>query len=107
MAKFDPRRPDFAPYGLTCERWTPAAMVRPDRHNEVEINLLAKGSLTYLLGGRKETVAAGRLTAFWAAIPHQVIAAIVLMAAVAMVQRAQASVEELAPARAGDILPNE
>ena len=75
MAKFDPRRPDFAPYGLTCERWAPAAMARPDRHNEVEINLLAKGSLTYLLGGRKETVAAGRLTAFWAAIPHQVIAA--------------------------------
>jgi AraC-like DNA-binding protein len=75
MARFDPKRPDFAPYGLTCERWTPAAMPRPDRHNEVEINLLAEGSLTYLLAGRKETVAAGRLTAFWAAIPHQVIAA--------------------------------
>lgn len=75
MVRFDPKRPDFAPYGLTCERWTPAAMPRPDRHNEVEINLLAEGSLAYLLGGRKETVAAGRLTAFWAAIPHQVIAA--------------------------------
>jgi AraC-like DNA-binding protein len=49
-------------------------MPRPDRHNEIEINLLSKGSLTYLLGGRKETVAAGRLTAFWAAIPHQIIA---------------------------------
>jgi AraC family transcriptional regulator, melibiose operon regulatory protein len=49
-------------------------MPRPDRHNEIELNLLSAGSLTYLLGGRKETVAAGRLTVFWAAIPHQIIA---------------------------------
>ncbi|MFL6540791.1 MAG: DMT family transporter [Chthoniobacterales bacterium] len=39
--------------------------------------------------------------------PHQVIAAIVLMAAVAMVQRAQAGVEEVAVSPAGHILPNE
>lgn len=74
MPQFNPSRPDFAPYGLTCQWWTPTRMPRPDRHNEIEINLLAKGSLTYLLGGRKETVEAGRLTAFWAAIPHQIIA---------------------------------
>jgi AraC-like DNA-binding protein len=48
-------------------------MRRPDRHNEVEINLLESGSLTYLLGGRKVTIEAGRLVLFWAAIPHQII----------------------------------
>ncbi|HSV16515.1 MAG TPA: helix-turn-helix domain-containing protein [Tepidisphaeraceae bacterium] len=73
MARFDPTRPDFTPYGLTVERWTPTLMQRPDRHNEVEINLLAHGSLTYLLGGRKVTVQCGRITVFWAAIPHQII----------------------------------
>ena len=70
---FDQSRPDFTPYGFTCEQWTPARMARPDRHNEVEINLLERGSLTYLVGGQKVRVPAGRLAIFWAAIPHQII----------------------------------
>jgi len=48
-------------------------MRRPDHHNEVELNFLESGSVTYLLGGNKTTVAAGKLSVFWAAIPHQVI----------------------------------
>ncbi len=48
-------------------------MRRPDRHNEIELNYLESGSLTYLLGGRKVTIEAGRLSVFWAAIPHQII----------------------------------
>lgn len=74
MARFDQTRPDFAPYGLTCVRWTPGLMPRPDRHNEIELNLLESGSITYLLGGRKVVVQSGRLAVFWAAIPHQIIA---------------------------------
>ena len=70
---FDPRRPDFAPYGLTCERWTPSLMRRPDRHNEIELNLLESGSITYLSGGRKVKIDSHRLAVFWAAIPHQII----------------------------------
>jgi AraC-like DNA-binding protein len=70
---FDQRRRDFTPYGFTCERWMPARMPRPDRHNEIEINLLTAGALTYLVGGRKVRVPAGRLAIFWAAIPHQII----------------------------------
>lgn len=73
MVSFDPTRPDFAPYGFTCVRWNPSPMRRPDRHNEVEINFLETGWLTYLLGGRKVRVEANRLTAFWAAIPHQIL----------------------------------
>ena len=73
MVSFDPSRPDFAPYGFTCVRWNPAPMRRPDRHNEVELNFLGSGWLTYLLGGRKVRVEANRLNAFWAAIPHQII----------------------------------
>jgi len=70
---FDPRRPDFAPYGFTCEIWRPARMQRADRHNEIELNFIQAGSLIYLLGGRKVIVPAGKLTIFWAAYPHQII----------------------------------
>lgn len=48
-------------------------MRRPDHHNEVELNLLHSGWVTYLFGGRKVRIEAGRLSAFWAAIPHQII----------------------------------
>jgi len=70
---FDPSRPDFAPYGLTCVHWRPSPMRRPDHHNEVELNFLESGSVTYLLGGTKTVVQAGKLSVFWAAIPHQII----------------------------------
>lgn len=73
MVQFDPDRPDFMPYGLTCVRWTPSPMRRPDHHTEVELNLLETGWVTYLLGGRKVRIEAGHLSAFWAAIPHQII----------------------------------
>ena len=73
MVSFDPSRPKFAPYGFTCEIWTPVPMKRADRHNEIELNLLRQGSLTYLLAGNTVTIPARRLAVFWAAIPHQII----------------------------------
>ena len=73
MVSFDPTRPDFAPYGLTCVRWSPSPMRRPDHHNEVELNFLGSGWVIYLLGGRKVRLEAGRLNVFWAAIPHQIL----------------------------------
>jgi AraC family transcriptional regulator, melibiose operon regulatory protein len=73
VVSFDSSRPEFMPYGFTCELWTPVPMQRADRHNEIELNLLKYGSLTYLLGGNTVTIPAGRLAIFWAAIPHQII----------------------------------
>jgi len=73
MVRFDPSRPDFSPYGFSCVRWTPTAMSRSDRHNEIEINLLEGGTLVYLMGGQRVVVPAGRLAAFWAGVPHQII----------------------------------
>lgn len=72
--RFDHSRPYFKPYGFTCELWKAAPMRRPDRHNEIELNLLKNGSLTYLLGGERITIPQGSLGVFWAAIPHQLIA---------------------------------
>jgi AraC-like DNA-binding protein len=48
-------------------------MPRPDRHNEIEINLLTGGSLTYLINDSKVTVPSKRLAIFWALIPHQIV----------------------------------
>lgn len=70
---FDPNRRDFEPYGLTCVHWRPSRMRRPDHHNEVELNFLESGTVTYLLGGRKVVITAAHLSVFWAAIPHQII----------------------------------
>lgn len=49
-------------------------MSRADRHNEIEINLMKNGSLSYLFGGKRVTIPRGGLAVFWAAIPHQIIA---------------------------------
>jgi AraC-like DNA-binding protein len=49
-------------------------MQRPDRHDEIEINFLDRGTLTYLIGGERVTVQPRRVTAFWAAVPHQIVA---------------------------------
>jgi AraC family transcriptional regulator, melibiose operon regulatory protein len=73
MAKFENDRPNFTSYGLTCVRWNPSPMQRPDHHNEIQLNMLRRGRVTYMIGARKIKVQTGRLTAFWAAIPHQII----------------------------------
>lgn len=73
LSTFDERRPELMSYGLTCVRWRPGVMRRPDRHNELELNLLRSGTLTYLLRGRRVTVEPGCLTVFWALEPHQIV----------------------------------
>ncbi|MCB1098283.1 MAG: helix-turn-helix domain-containing protein [Verrucomicrobiae bacterium] len=73
IKSFDASRSEFQPYGFTCETWVPKRMQRPDRHDEVELNLLNSGSITYLIGGDTVTVPARHLAVFWAATPHQII----------------------------------
>jgi AraC family transcriptional regulator, melibiose operon regulatory protein len=73
MAKFETDRPHFTSYGLSCVRWNPSPMQLPDHHNEIQLNILRRGRVTYMIGGQKIKVKAGHLTAFWAAIPHQII----------------------------------
>jgi len=73
MPQFDTERPHFTSYGLSCVRWIPSPMPSPDHHNEVQLNILRRGRVTYMIGGLKLRVKPGHLTAFWAAIPHQII----------------------------------
>lgn len=73
MPRLDSAPADFTSYGLSCVRWNPSPMRRPDHHNEIQLNMLCRGRVTYLIGSRKVHVPAGQLTAFWAAMPHQIV----------------------------------
>src|SRR5579875_1625884 len=64
---------DMAVYGFANARYYPALMQRPHRHNEVEMNFIEQGAITYLFGGARVTVNAGQIALFWATIPHQLI----------------------------------
>ncbi|MEZ0492004.1 helix-turn-helix domain-containing protein [Kineococcus sp. TBRC 1896] len=41
------------------------------RHDDVEVNVAVRGSLEYLIGGRRTTVPEGHTALFWAAVPHR------------------------------------
>jgi AraC family transcriptional regulator, melibiose operon regulatory protein len=66
---------DSASSGLTCSRQTALPTKCATFHTHVEINLIKKGSVTYLYGGSEIRAGAGRLVTFWAAIPHQIVGA--------------------------------
>jgi AraC-like DNA-binding protein len=52
----------------------PGVMGQAHQHQELEMNFVTRGTVTYLVGGEICRVSAGRLTLLWAAAPHQVIA---------------------------------
>lgn len=70
---FNPSRQEFAPYGLTCERWRPQPLPRFDRHNEVEINYFPYGGASYLISNKIVEISARRLVVFWALAPHKTL----------------------------------
>jgi AraC-like DNA-binding protein len=74
LKRFDESREDLKPYGLSCELWQPNLMRRADRHNEIEINYLPNGSITYLIHDQKIKIEKGNILVFWALLPHQIVA---------------------------------
>lgn len=59
----------------SCNRRTSESAEYVTRHAHIELNLIKKGSVTYLYGGVETQVGVGRLVTFWSAIPHQIIEA--------------------------------
>ncbi|WP_165864387.1 helix-turn-helix domain-containing protein [Capsulimonas corticalis] len=59
--------------GLTVIDGRPSVMPTYHRHQEIELNFLPQGSMTYLFAGVQRTVPTGRLAVFWAAFPHRLI----------------------------------
>jgi AraC-like DNA-binding protein len=62
---------DEAP-GFRVWRGQPLRSMPPHWHDQVEINYAVGGSLTYLLAGSVVRVPPGRLSLFWAGVPHSV-----------------------------------
>jgi AraC-like DNA-binding protein len=78
-ARIRPRRGpdsqwDEPSYGLAGDRFTMRDRWGNHTHPDLELNLLLAGDVSYLHGGRRHTIAAGRLTALWAGLPHGVAA---------------------------------
>ncbi len=48
-------------------------MAQAHQHDEIEINLLSRGSLTYLRAGELRTLRAGLAAVFWGASPHRLL----------------------------------
>lgn len=63
------------PDGFLTEMHIAAPMDEAHWHDHVELNLLTRGAMTYLINGTQVTLRAGSLYCFWAAVPHQVTAA--------------------------------
>lgn len=70
---FDANRRDMEPYGFVCEKWMPQLTPRPDRHNEIELNITGNLSITYAIAGRVIRHERNSLSLFWAAIPHRIV----------------------------------
>ncbi len=72
----DPQVPSrVEPSRLTGWAGEPALMDTAHQHDDLEINLVAEGgTMLYLFGGVPVEVGPGGVAAFWAAVPHQLIA---------------------------------
>jgi AraC-like DNA-binding protein len=60
--------------GFAGARRPPHLAIRGHQHQDIELNFIPDGTMTYLLGGQLVTVPAARLAVLWAETPHQVVA---------------------------------
>jgi AraC family transcriptional regulator, melibiose operon regulatory protein len=60
-----------ATHGLCAVVYQPTVMPFVHTHAEIEMNLLLRGWMTYLIGGRFHTVHTNEPTVFWAGVPHR------------------------------------
>ena len=58
--------------GLRSQSVQPKAMQQPHHHNDIELNFITDGTLTYLYHGQFVTLQSGDLMVFWASLPHRV-----------------------------------
>ena len=64
------------PHEFLAERHIVEPMPEAHWHDHVEINVILKGAMTYLINGKQVRLQEGNLYCFWAAMPHQVITAV-------------------------------
>jgi AraC family transcriptional regulator, melibiose operon regulatory protein len=59
--------------GLSAWDGHPNRMNVSHRHNDLELNLVERGSVVYFFGGRRYVFPQGSLVLFWAIAPHQLV----------------------------------
>lgn len=64
---------DMTVLGLSHGHLRLTPMLSAHRHNELELNFVESGTMTYLFGGTHVVLEAGQLAFFWATLPHQVV----------------------------------
>ncbi len=62
-------------FGWRVWRGVVGTMRLAHQHNELEFNLVMRGTMTYLFGGELRVVEAGAWLLFWGALPHVLVAA--------------------------------
>lgn len=66
---------EIAPPGLIGWAGRPILMDTAHQHDDLEINFIAEGgTMLYLFGGEPVEIGPGSVAAFWAAVPHQLVA---------------------------------
>ncbi len=67
---------DFQVHGLFAHHWRAAQNSLPvfHRHNEIELNFLARGKLVYTIAGRTIPLPLRKLSLFWAGFSHRISA---------------------------------
>jgi AraC family transcriptional regulator, melibiose operon regulatory protein len=79
MRLLDPRETGnrfLDPHEFLAETHIVEPMPEAHWHDHVELNMIVKGGMTYLINGRQVSLHEGGIYCFWAAVPHQVISAI-------------------------------
>ncbi len=79
MRLLDPRETGnrfLDPHAFLAETHIVEPMPEAHWHDHVELNMIVKGGMTYLINGKQVTLHEGGIYCFWAAVPHQVISAI-------------------------------
>jgi AraC family transcriptional regulator, melibiose operon regulatory protein len=68
-----PSAENTASLGLRCFSGAPPLMGDPHRHNDIEINFMRSGAMTYLFGSSTISLEQGSFGVFWAAMPHRLV----------------------------------
>ncbi len=58
---------------FSCRGGKPVPQQKAHWHNEIEINIISHGSMTYLWHGNRRHIRAPAIALFWGGMPHQVI----------------------------------
>ena len=63
------------PHEFLAETHVVEPMPQAHWHDHVELNVIIRGGMTYLINGKQVMLHEGAIYCFWAAVPHQVITA--------------------------------